>query len=397
MEINQSAGRRGRLLIAGVLLSSVVMRSPISALGPILQTVREAYAMNNALAGSITTIPMLLFALMSLAAPLLLRRVAANRLQLWGMVLVLAGLLIRSYLGVAGLFAGTVLLGLGVGVSNVLIPRAIKQDFPDKVELLTGTYTAIMSLFAALGSGFSVPMAAALGWRQALAIWAPFAAAAVLAWALAGRGGQSAPEQPQDTGIGLRELLKSSMAWKITLCMGFQSAVYFCVLAWLPSFLQARGMAPQAAGYTHLFVQLAGMVSAFVVPVVMRRMRDHRKCLVPLVLMILIGLCSLLLGMPVWLQYFLLLLLGFGMGSGLSYTMTTLSLRAQSAAQVVSLSALAQTGGYIIAAIGPTLVGGIYDFSGSLPLQVISIMFFGLGYLVFGSMAAIRPGGQRGI
>src|SRR5699024_11546840 len=58
-----------------------------------------------------------------------------------GMVLLVVGLIIRSIPFVPLLFIGTILIGIGIAIANVLLPGIIKERFPDRVPLMTSVYT----------------------------------------------------------------------------------------------------------------------------------------------------------------------------------------------------------------------------------------------------------------
>lgn len=392
--------RRHAFLISGILLGSAVMRSPLTSVSSILNVIQQEYALSGAVAGSITAIPTMVFAVISLIAPLLLKKWNAYGLMFTGMAAIAAGILLRSYLGLTGFFAGTLAIGLGIGLGNALIPKIIKQDFPQQVERYTGVYTSLMNLFAAFASGISVPLANAAGWKNSLALWCPFVCLAAISWFAVKR--VSAQGGRLDVGgtstLRIRAMLRSPMAWKLTLCMGFQSVAYFCVIAWLPSILQERGMEAQLAGYSYLIVQVAGMASAFAIPMVMRKMADHRPSIIVTCLLYIGGLLLLyIFPTSIVLQVLMLLALGIGTGTGLSYTLTVLSLRAATSDEVVKASVMVQTGGYIMATVGPPLLGGLFDLTQSMNAMILSLGVFAIGYLVFGAMVALRPGGNRGL
>src|SRR5690625_7942642 len=54
-----------------------------------------------------------------------------------GMVLLVIGLIVRSIPFVPLLFIGTILIGIGIAIANVLLPGVIKERFPDRVPLMT--------------------------------------------------------------------------------------------------------------------------------------------------------------------------------------------------------------------------------------------------------------------
>jgi len=76
-------------------------------------------------------------------------------------------------------------------------------------------------------------------------------------------------------------------------------------------------------------------------------------------------------------------LLGGGQGASVSLALMMMVLRSSNQHEAMALSGMAQGVGYLIAAVGPTLVGALYDLahSWSLPLAVL------LGFLVLQACA----------
>ena len=60
--------------------------------------------------------------------------------------------------GTWGLFTGTLLVGSGVAVVNVLLPAVVKSDFGHHLPLATGLATSSMALSASLGAGLAQPL-----------------------------------------------------------------------------------------------------------------------------------------------------------------------------------------------------------------------------------------------
>src|SRR5687768_2857863 len=82
-------------------------------------------------------------------------RSGPERLLAGALVVLTLGIAIRWVPATVSLFAGTVLIGAGIAVGNVLLPSLIKRDFPTKVGLLTSAYATVMGGVAAVASGRS--------------------------------------------------------------------------------------------------------------------------------------------------------------------------------------------------------------------------------------------------
>lgn len=178
---------RLRLLLAaaGVLLVAANLRAPITSVGPLLGNIRESVDLASGVAGLLTALPLLAFAGLSPLAPGMARRIGIERVLFGALLLLAAGIFLRSVQLPAALFGGTFAVGLAIALGNVLLPSLIKRDFPGRAGLMTGLYTATMNSAAALASGVSVPLAtgAGLGWRGSLALWAALALVTALMWA----------------------------------------------------------------------------------------------------------------------------------------------------------------------------------------------------------------------
>ena len=65
--------------------------------------------------------------------------------------------------------AGTVLIGVGITVGNVAVPVVIARDLPHRAGGVLGAYTAAVNIGSMLTIALTVPLAAATGWRFAIA------------------------------------------------------------------------------------------------------------------------------------------------------------------------------------------------------------------------------------
>src|SRR5699024_2585233 len=165
--------KKSWLLIIGVILVSTNLRGPFTSVGALIPFIRNDLDISNALAGSITTLPLLAFALISPFAPKIANRIGMEWTITLSLILLIIGIVIRSFGEIVFLFTGTFFIGLAIAIGNVLIPGIIKMNFPLKIGLMTGMYAIFMNLFGALGSGISVPFASTgnFGWQGALGVW----------------------------------------------------------------------------------------------------------------------------------------------------------------------------------------------------------------------------------
>ncbi len=385
----RSTGRSGRaLLVWGLLVVAANLRPSLTGVGPVLDRVQANLELAPAVAGLLSTLPLLAFAVISPMVPRLAARWGPERL-LWGALVVLTlGIAVRWAPAAIGLFAGTVLIGAGVAVGNVLLPSLIKRDFPTRVGLLTSAYATVMGAVAAVASGVAVPMSqvAPGGWRTALGCWIVLALVAVVLWLPQLRTSQ--PTQPTSEAIrGHRLPWGSALAWAVTAFMGLQSLGFYVVVTWLPQVFQDSGVSAAAAGWLLFVFQAVAVSTSLAVPAALRWARDQRAVATVSSVVLLAGYLGLLV-VPGWALLWSVVL-GLGGGACLVLALAFLGLRAHDATVAGALSAMAQSIGYLLAAAGPVIFGLLRTISSGWQAPILLLCVAAVGQVI-AAMAAGR-------
>jgi MFS transporter, CP family, cyanate transporter len=360
------------LLIAGILLIGSTIRAPITSIAPVLGMIRDALSLGTAEAGALTTLPLLAFAVASPFAVLLAREYGLERSLFGALFLTAVGIALRSAGFVWCLFLGTAIIGVGIAISNVLLPSLLKRDFPGKIPALTGAYALAAGVAAAFASTTAVPIARVAGWNSALATLLLFPLAALVIWTPQ-LAGHTAPAKGTATPPHGGRMWRSALAWQVTFFFGLNSLVYYVIVAWLPAILTEAGYSPEAAGSLHGVSQLATAVPGLVFGVIATRFKDQKIIAVGASTTTAISLLGLL-----WLPGWAVVWAGlFGFGAGSTFILGTafFSLRAANPHQAASLSGMAQCVGYLFAAAAPPLAGFIHDhFHGWAVLLIICVI-----------------------
>src|SRR5215216_4342086 len=242
---------QGVLLVLGIVLLAANLRSALTSVAPLIGQIRTDTGISSGVAGLLTTLPLLAFGVLSPIAPRLARRFGMERVLLASMLVLAAGILLRSVGAEVALFLGTIVLGAAIAVGNVLLPGLVKGEFPERVGLMTSTYSSALAISAAIAAGVSFPLAdqVGIGWRASLGSWALLALVAAVAWLpqmRSARPANASPAGPQ----GVNGPWRSALAWQVTLFMGLQSLGYYVVLTWLPEILQEEaGISASLAGW----------------------------------------------------------------------------------------------------------------------------------------------------
>lgn len=378
------------LLVAGIILIAANLRAPITAVGPLVGAIRESTGISGSAAGLLTTITLIAFGLVSPIAPRIARRIGIEATLFVGTAAILLGVVLRSLPYVAALFAGTALIGMAIALGNVLLPTLIKRDFPHKLGMMTGIYSVSMNLWAGIASGVSIPLAesAGLGWRGSLGFWAALSAVAAVVWLpqlLRTTGETSASAQKPAAGRRASSLWRSSLAWQVSLYMGLQSFLFYANVSWLPEILHDRGLSYETAGWFLSLMQIVSVPASFATPILAARLRSQRPFVAVLCAILFVSYAGLLFaGGTAALAAVWIVLLGVSMGSAFSLSVLLFSLRTTSVRQSAELSGMAQSIGYLVACVGPALIGYLHDSTHGWTWPLILMTAIVVGKLVAG-------------
>lgn len=350
------------LTFIGILLIASNLRAPITALGPVIHEIAVSFNLSGVYAGLLNALPLLIFGLASPFAPVLTRRTGLEKSLLAALFLITTGCLVRSSLGGTGLWAGTFIIGLGIAIANVLIVPLIKRDYPDHAARFTGLYAATMALTAALSSGIAFPLStlSSATWRVSVGIWVIPAAFALIMWIkVCARTDKEASSGTKPSAQNISSVLKSGVAWQVSLFMALQTMVFYTLIDWYPSMANEQGVSASAAGFDLFIYQAVAVVANLSTGVVIARLKDQRLLGLVCSLFITSGVTGLLI-MPriavLW-----LILAGIGAGMSMVTCLTLFGLRAREHHQAGQLSGMAQCIGYLIGALGPCLAGILHS------------------------------------
>ncbi|MEV0322130.1 MFS transporter [Streptomyces sp. NPDC050658] len=375
----------------GIILAALNLRPAITSLGALLEEVRVGLGMSGSLAGLLTSVPPLCFAIFGVMAPRFARRFGPSAVVCAGMAAIAAGLVIRPFLGgTAGFLAATAFALMGIAVSNVLMPVIVKRWFPEKVGSMTGLYSMALALGTSTAAAVTVPMTDALGgsWRTGLAVWAVLAVVAVVPWLplVRDRGASSeqVPAAVQREDAELR-ITRSRTAWALACFFGLQATAAYITMGWMPQIFRDAGVPAGEAGVLLAVTMAMGVPLAFVIPRVATRLPNQGPVVVVLGVCGLAGYAGLYLapagGAWVW-----ALLLGVS-NCSFPLALTMVGMRAKSSAGVAKLSAFAQSTGYLISIPGPLLVGVLYQHSGGWELPIVLMAALMVPQIVVGVLA----------
>jgi CP family cyanate transporter-like MFS transporter len=373
-----------RFAFVAVVLAGLNLRMVFASLPPLLDRIRADLHLGAGVAGLLTTGPLLCFGTFALLAPRLARRIAIERLLVIGLGLTAIGTAVRGTGGVVGLFAGTLAAGVAVAITQAVLPILIRTRHGGRAGVLTGAYTMALTLGSAFAAGTVVPFAHAFGgWRGALAVYALPAAAAAVLWLPLARGEPTIVARPPS--LDLHRLRGS---WSLALYFGLQSMAFYAGLTWLPSILEAHGYSEGSAGTLQAVANAVQFVPAFLIPVLAGRRPHQTEILVVLVVLGVVAATGLLVAPSVAAVW--MVMLGLVQGGALGLAMILPVLRGGSGPAVAALTGMALSVGYLIASIGPFVLGVVHDATGGWTVPLLLFIAITAAELPVG-IRATRP------
>jgi CP family cyanate transporter-like MFS transporter len=384
------------LLVVAVAAAGLNLRTAITSLPPLFPDLQTQLHLSSATLSLLAATPVICFGVVSAFTAWLNRRYGEEMILLVALVLLTAGLLLRGVAPEAMLFPGTVLAASAIAVLNVLLSSMAKRRWPERAGLLIGIYLTTLSAGAILSALLSVPLYDSSGSVQlALGVWAVPAALAVLLWlpqlryrtvGLAPAAADGTVVAPARAGV---KVYRYALTWQVTAFMALQSLLYYAALSWLPTIFQDRGDSAVTAGNLLALMGVGNLATSLLVPVLAQRRPSQRALVVPGLIGTAAGLAGSLWA-PLGSAPFWVLVLGVSQGSCLGLAIFFMLARAPDAGVAASLSAFAQSVGYLVASVGPLMVGLLHSATGSWNLPVVLLLVLCAAELATGLLAG-RP------
>jgi CP family cyanate transporter-like MFS transporter len=362
---SKRAGTRGvrpGVVLLGLLALAVNLRAALAGYPPLLETVRAELGTSAAVAGFVQAGAVLMMAVGSFAGSTVGARFGRERALGGSVGLVALGSIVRGVPALLPLIAGSLLVGLGIGLAGVLLAGVVKEHLAERAGAATGGYVVSMLVGATVASAVAVPLATALGgWSRSLAVWAVPAVLAVAVWVPVARR----------TGAPDRAAPRLSLPWRsgfartVACYQAGTSLMFYGWLTWLAPYYEGQGWSSQRAGLLLAVWTVAQIPAALLVPALAERRRRWRFWSE---LTLGAGAAGTLGAMvlptpPLAGPWLWAVLIGIGVGSGFPLGLTVIAWRTADGAASAATSGLALGVGYISAGLGPLVMGALIDLT----------------------------------
>lgn len=366
--------KQSLFFVPGIILIGVSLRAPFTVLPIILGDISQGLGVEVSSLGVLTSLPLLMFTLFSPFSTRLAQKIGLEHLFTYSLFFLTIGSLIRL-INLPLLYLGTLMVGASVAVINVLLPSLIQANQPKKIGFLTTLYVTSMGIATALASYLAVPITQASSWKGLIILLTLLCLATFLVWLPNHRHNHRlAPQTKQKSQT---KVMRNKQVWAIIIFSGFQSLIFYTVMTWLPTMSIHAGLSSHQAGLLTSILSLISIPFSMTIPSLTTSLSTRNRQLM-LTLVSLAGVVGIsMLFFPInhfiyWLTIHLLI--GTATSALFPYLMVNFSLKTSAPEKTAQLSGLSQTGGYILAAFGPTLFGYSFDLFHSWVPSVAALL-----------------------
>lgn len=366
--------KQSLFFVLGIVLIGTVLRSPFTALPTILGDIAQGLGVEVSSLGILTSLPLLMFALFSAFASRLAQKIGLEHLFTYCLLLLTVGSVIRIF-NLPLLYLGTLIIGASIAIFNVLLPSMIQANQPQKISLLTTLYVTAMGVSTAIASYLSVPITQASSWKGLILVLSFLCLVTLLVW-LPNHHHNHYLEGQKEKQVK-ENILKSKDVWAIIIFGGLQSLLFYTSMTWLPTIAISAGLSNKDAALLASIFSLISIPFSMNVPSLTTHLSDgHRRIMLTIISIAgMTGIAMLLYPSSSFLYWLVVhLLIGTACSALFPYLMVCFSLKTSSPEKTAQLSGLAQTGGYILAAFGPTLFGYSFELFQSWIPAVLALL-----------------------
>ncbi|MFJ5766323.1 CynX/NimT family MFS transporter [Lysinibacillus sp. NPDC093210] len=355
--------------VVSIFFVALNMRPAVTGIGPLFNVLMESLQVSNTQMSLLTSIPVFCMGLFApLAVPLQRRLGTKSAIALLLALLFLANglrLIKESY---ALLVVTSFVAGFAIAIIGPMLNAFIKEKFPSRFTTIVGVYSFGIGTGATLSAALTVSFYNGFhnNWTVALGSWAVLAVFALIIWLLVIQNKQDRPTMQGEnlTKEASRNPWKNGRAWTILLYFGLQTSLFFSMMSWLTPMLQDKGFSLVAASSMLTFLSIVQMIGNIVVPLLMEKWSSRIYWLLSLGIMGVIGFVLLWIGTG-FMLWVAVLIIGIVL-SGLFPIGLLLPLdEARNNEEANSWSSMVLSGGFMMSAVIPTLIGYCYDLTGN--------------------------------
>ncbi|WP_341278340.1 MFS transporter [Paenibacillus sp. FSL H8-0537] len=367
-------------LLLAIFIAALNLRPIITSVAPLLRTIQNDLAMSGLTASLLTTLPVLCMGIFAPAATALRDRIGLERTIFFALFLITGATALRGIVSSVFILIVTALVGgIGISLAGPLLSGFIKKYFPTKPGIVS-VYSASMTVGAAIASAFAIPLYNRSNHSLTLTLscWAVFGVIALIVWSVfLGNRGSNGDKRSKESLVRSSSKLPSRLpirnkkAVLLTLFFGLMASVFYSVTAWISPIALNFGYSAASAAMLLTVFTIIQIPVSLTIPFLVARSGKRRFYLILCSVSELIGIVMLLFQLPMLPA---VILLGIGAGGLFPLALMLPIVETDTPEEAGAWSAMSQCGGYIIGAMGPLLIGAIYDSSGSFMAALVAML-----------------------
>ena len=354
---NREAIRKG----LPIFITAINMRAGLTIMSPLYPILKAQYHLSSFHLSFLTSLSVLCFAGSAFLMPLVGKIGGTNKVIAWTLSVLSAAIFLRAVGNVPILFVSSITVGIAIAVLNFSLPVWVKENAPDHSGLLTGIYITIMGIFAAISVAVAVPLAEATswGWRLSMVPWLVIGLISSTWWLLRISKSEESGHMEASSRFHTA-LFRKPAAWSIAIFFGLQSMLFYGTATWLPTILVSKGFTLSHAGLAVSITGFMGSAIGIAAPHFASKLKNLRTFLFFMGLMISASFAAVIFDSG-WRLVIWLLISNVGLSVTFPLSLLLTVTRSYDAAETRSLSIMAQSIGYLMAAFAPGIVGAIFD------------------------------------
>lgn len=373
--MKQKSNRNRLLILVAIFLVSINLRPSVTSIGPILSTISEALNVTSTQMSLLTSIPVFC---MGLFAPLAVPLQKKFRYK-WTIISLLALIGIATatrivFSSYSALLFTSFLSGFAIAIISPMVNAYIKEKFPTKMEPVIGVYSFAIGFGATLSSGFTGIFYESFegNWALALGVWGTLAVIAMVSWIVA-VDSRDTKQYTEETREFARNPWKDKLAWTIMIYFGLQTSLFFSLTTWLVSIAEEMGMGLLTAGSVLTVMTIVQLVGNILIPSLINKFPSRIMWLHALIFIGLFGTVFFFVN-AIWVGAIV-----YGaVLSGLFPIGLMLPLdEAKNNREANEWSSMVLSGGFMMSAILPLIIGYVFDMTGEhFMTKIIFIILF---------------------
>lgn len=372
------------LIVVSIFFVALNMRPAVTAIGPLFNVLIDSLQVSNTHLSLLTSIPVFCMGLFApLAVPMQRKLGTKGAIALLLIIIGLANGLRFGKGSYAILLVTSFAAGFAIAIIGPILNAYIKEKFPSRFTSVVGVYSFGIGAGAALSSGLTVSIYNAFNksWTIALGGWIVLAIVALAIWLLVIPNEKS---KAQETVIkadeSVRNPWRNKHAWTMLLFFGLQTSLFFGLMSWLPAMLQDKGFSLEVASAVLTFMSVVQLVGNIVITTLMEKWTNRITWILMLSSLGIIGFSLLWIGTG-YILWFAVFIIGIVL-SGLFPIGLLLPLdEATNNEEANRWSSMVLSGGFMISAILPLLIGVLYDQTANHNYTYAIFVIFVLGMI----------------